>query len=272
MAVELKANTCAHEIQVEQEGKEGKKKQDLLTYLSLYFRAFGKRVSFDVSSEIPMSQGMKSSSAVSVSALSAALSFLDDPFGPPVIPPQDLIPLQLESWQLELLPKSRYPPLLSALITKGVGLSATGAMDDATASYHGGISFTDNAHFSLMEIRDAPDDTSVIAFMMPYGRGEVTSLKAYAQEFRRAFSQALGGDIYSAINVNGSAVAAAMGYSQKLLKIALKSGALAAGVTGNGPAIFAITREGDEGPVIERLQRFSLGIILTRPAQVDGKH
>ncbi len=160
--------------------------------------------------------------------------------------------------------------MLSALITKGVGLSVTGAMDDAVASYHGGISFTDNGRFTMMGIREPPDDVSVLIFIMPYGRGDVRALRAYEGEFRRAFLKALGGDLYEAININGRAVAISMGYSLKLLKTALAKGALGAGVSGNGPSVFAVTREGDEGPVIESMQRFSIGMIITRPARVDA--
>ncbi|MGC8636097.1 MAG: shikimate kinase [Thermoprotei archaeon] len=263
MAVELRAESCALAMP-SNDGQE-----ELIRYLSLYMKALGADVSFKVSSEIPRSQGLKSSSAVSVSALSAALSLLDGPIETPSIPLQELLPLQLEPWELELLSKSRYPPLLSALITKGVGLSVTGAIDDAVASYHGGMSFTDNGHYATLSIREPPDDVSVLIFIMPYGRGNVRALRDYEEEFRRAFYKALGGDFYDAININGRAVAMAMGYSIKLLKVALAKGALASGVSGNGPSMFALTREGDEGPLIEVMQRFSLGMIITRPARVD---
>ncbi|WP_449462520.1 hypothetical protein PQ610_00345 [Tardisphaera miroshnichenkoae] len=263
MAVELRAESCAFAMPFD-DGQEG-----LMRYLSLYMKALGADVGFEVSSDIPPSQGLKSSSAVSVSALSAALSLLDAPIETPSIPLQELLPLELGPWELELLSKSRYPPLLSALITKGVGLSVTGAMDDAVASYHGGISLTDNGRYAIMGIREPPDDVSVLIFIMPFARGNVGALRDYNEEFRRAFFKALGGDLYEAININGRAVAMAMGYSLKLLKTALAKGALAAGVSGNGPAIFAVTREGDEGPVVESMQRFSVGMIITRPARID---
>jgi shikimate kinase len=46
-----------------------------------------------------------------------------------------------------------------------------------------------------------------------------------------------------------------MGYEEEILERAERLGALASGVSGNGPSLFAITKEGDEGPIVEEFSK-----------------
>jgi len=46
-----------------------------------------------------------------------------------------------------------------------------------------------------------------------------------------------------------------MCYEEEILERAERLGALTSGVSGNGPSLFAITKEGNEGPIVEEFSK-----------------
>ncbi|MBN2517901.1 MAG: shikimate kinase, partial [Candidatus Altiarchaeota archaeon] len=54
---------------------------------------------------------------------------------------------------------------------------------------------------------------------------------------------ALKGDLYTAMTLNGFVYSAALGISNEAAVAAIKEGALAAGLSGTGPAVVALTRD-----------------------------
>ncbi|MEM4969986.1 MAG: shikimate kinase [Sulfolobales archaeon] len=154
-------------------------------------------------------------------------------------------------------------PKLAAELSIKAGVSVTGAYDDATAAYHGGISLTNNREMRIIDLRNPPDDV-VAVILVRGGRPKVDlgSLKRFETLFTEIFKIALKGDIITAMRLNGIAVAEILGYDTKLIKKALELGALASGVSGNGPSIFALARKGDEGPLVDLFLREGRTIVV----------
>jgi len=71
------------------------------------------------------------------------------------------------------------------------------------------------------------------------------------------------------MRLNGVAVAEILGYDTTPIEESLRKGALAAGISGNGPSLFAACKEGEEGPLMDYLS--SLGRVLrTEAVPIDG--
>jgi shikimate kinase len=180
-------------------------------------------------SQIPSSSGLKSSSAVAI-AIIKAITQRYNVYEPNI-------------------------PQLAAELSKLAGVSFTGALDDAAAAYYGGMVFTDNTNMRVIRVCDVNDDLSV-AVLIPSGvnrpRIDINEMRRYSSVFQSIFERALQGDVYNAMTLNGITIARILykGFEEVAVK-ALKLGALAAGVSGNGPALFAVFREGDEGPFVE---------------------
>jgi shikimate kinase len=178
-----------------------------------------------VVSQVPQGSGLKSSSAVAV-ALIRALVQRYGVYEPDV-------------------------PRLAAELSRLAGVSFTGALDDATAAYYGGVALTDNSNMRVLRVGDVKSDFSVVV-LVPRGIKRpsisLSEMRRYASVFYSAFERALQGDVLGAMTVNGVTIAKILYPSlEKLVTKALKLGALAAGVSGNGPSVFAVCREGDEG-------------------------
>lgn len=239
-------STMAVNIKIEVSIEEGFGEHSSLTReIVEYFkkRSGVPELRVTVRSPIPPGSGLKSSSAVAVALIEAI--------------------------------RQRYglrdidTPRLASELSIRAGVSITGAYDDATASYHGGISFTDNMRRELIDLRSPPKDLSVV-IIAKGGRARIDpeSLRRFGDIFREIFGIALRGDIITAMKLNGILVAQILGYDLEPIRRALQLGALASGVTGNGPSIFAITRKGDEGPIIDLFLKIGYTIVA-EPAEIE---
>ena len=104
----------------------------------------------------------------------------------------------------------------------------------------GGLVFTDNRNMRLIEHRKMPEDFAVVIHLPD---GEIPTLafpkdkfKARSKEVEAAFEKAMSGDVFSAIYENGRCVGDSIGTGTKTADKALSAGALAAGISGTGPA------------------------------------
>jgi len=190
----------------------------------------------DVRSEIPAKKGLKSSSAVSSAV---ALACLKEVCG-----------------DADLLKAAVY----SAEASIQAGVSVTGAFDDASACLLGGIAITNNFEKKLIARRTVKSSLRVLILVPP---GEMSSGKVDTMLFkpveplmRLAHRLALEGEEWTAMTLNGLAVSTALGISSKPAMEALRAGALAAGVSGKGPAIAAVAEPEDAEKVGRALSRF----------------
>ncbi len=84
----------------------------------------------------------------------------------------------------------------------------------------------------------------------------IDRLRGLSGIYRELFSIALNGDLWRVATINGILVAESLGYHRALETIgaAMRLGALASGVSGNGPSIYAVFKPGDEGPFIDYIR------------------
>jgi shikimate kinase len=183
-------------------------------------RKAGLEVSVD--SEIPMSRGLKSSSAVANAVVLASARALG----------LDLEPLQIIR--------------IGVFAALDAGVTITGAFDDACASFFGGIVVTDNRRRKLLTSdRFAEGLVAVVhvpprTISKPSLRGiDFSPIRPQVEE---AFRYALRGDYFRAIEANSAAYAPLLGLDETPALRARVAGALAAGITGAGPAIIALAK------------------------------
>jgi shikimate kinase len=171
-------------------------------------------------SNIPAARGLKSSSAaanaVAIATVSALGKTLDD---------VEVVKLGVDA-------------AFDAKVT------VTGAFDDACASYFGGAVVTDNLKRKLLKRVTLPDDLAVL-FHVPSkkaytGDSDVNRLKIVKPLVKIANNEALKGNFWSALSLNGIIYSSALGYDASVALDALAAGALAVGLCGKGPAVTAV--------------------------------
>jgi shikimate kinase len=196
----------------------------------------GTALSVSLRSTIPPARGLKSSSAVaSAVALATARSFRREP-------PASAI------------------ARVSAQVGRAVGVSATGAFDDALAGLVPGVVVTDNR--ADASLRRFPIDPGCgVALWIPARHHPASPevLRRFRREqalAQRAVDLALDRDWAGAMGANSELVEHALGYSYGRLRAALVgAGALAAGVSGLGPTVAVVAPVGRLARMLRLLPR-----------------
>lgn len=182
---------------------------------------FGAKV--ETLSNIPIARGMKSSSAAANAIALATTAALKQKM-------EDIVVVKLG--------------VEGALDAK---VTITGAFDDACASYFGGIVITDNTKRRIIK-RFELTETPIVLFYVPTKKtytasSNIKRMKAMAPVVKIAYKEALKGNYWAALTLNGLIYSSALGYDSSPAVDALTTGALAAGLSGTGPAITAIVPE-----------------------------
>jgi len=89
------------------------------------------------------------------------------------------------------------------------------------------------------------------------------SLKAFSRELDAIWNMALSGDLYTAMTLNGLVCSTALGMPTEVASTAMKAGAVAAGLSGKGPAVVAITK-GDTRLIAEAWRKYGGQIMETK--------
>jgi shikimate kinase len=201
----------------------------------------GNQITIRVKSEIPIGYGLKSSSAVS-NAVSLACSRL-----------------------------ARNEVDDVAVLNAAVGasleakVSITGAYDDATACYFGGFTVTDNYAKRLIRRDEAAGNLHAIIFLpRNTPRGDVSKLSMLSDLFTDAFRLAEAGEYWKAMKLNGVLSSAALGSRYAPIMAALERGALAAGISGNGPSVAAVAYEDEVDNIKSALGKFDGRVIISK--------
>ncbi len=175
--------------------------------------------SIKIKSEIPEGQGLKSSSAMTLSIVCGILRFNSIK-----MPDENFLSLCA----------------MASIYNK---TSLTGALDDLAASYYGGICITDNKNNKIISRSKMPDDHILVI----YGKNKrktlninLSDFKQYSKFYSRLQSLIAGGYIFEAMMLNGYILQSATGYNSKILNFMFGHGATYAGQSGKGPAIFGI--------------------------------
>jgi shikimate kinase len=124
------------------------------------------------------------------------------------------------------------------------GVTITGAFDDACASFFGGIVVTDNFSRKILK-KVQPVEKHPILVHVPSAKvytidSNVRRMKTIAEEAKALHRMALRGDWKAAMTLNGLLYSAVLGYDPNVAIDALEAGALAAGLSGKGPAVAAV--------------------------------
>jgi len=181
------------------------------------------KIVITLDSEIPTGYGLKSSSAIS-SAVALACSKIFKP--------------RLTDKQILLAG-------VDASIESKV--SITGAYDDACSCYYGGFNVTDNFKKIRIHSERAPSNLIAVIFIPKNRkRGNLKNLKILSSVFENAWELAKKSDYWNAMNINGLATSATLNSDPKIIVDVLEKGAYGASVSGNGPAIAAITKKENE--------------------------
>jgi shikimate kinase len=176
-------------------------------------------------SEIPVASGLKSSSTAANAVVLATLDALDE--------------------EMDRISAAK----IGVDAARDVGVTITGALDDALASMLGGVVVTDNRKMLLL--RHEEFHRSVI-LLIPEQKffskdTNVKDSEVIAPLADMAFELAMRGDYGRAMTLNGFAYCVALGLPTKPLVLALKAGAEGVSLSGTGPAYAAIIDEDKMG-------------------------
>lgn len=175
-------------------------------------------------SSIPISRGLKSSSAAANATILATARAID---------------LKLDD--LEVIK-------LGVKAAKKAGVTVTGAFDDATACYFGGIVITNNNELRIIR-RDSLDRKDLMVILhVPERkiRKKGLSRKTFdpvLERFQEVWKLVENGNYFEAMTLNGQLCSRALALKEDVSERAIKAGAIAAGLTGTGPATAIICDE-----------------------------
>ncbi len=232
-------SACAVDLKVESTAGYGSREPGsrlTRTILKYFQEKCGSELHLEIKSQIPEGGGLKSSSAVAVSAISA-LS-------------------QLTGIKVDV-------PVLAARLSLESGVSFTGALDDATAAYYGGVSVCDNTNMKILRKAKLPEN--IIFVILPRGPRkdfDPMVLRRSWPSFKNISGMVMMGKYLEAMAKNGLTVSELLGYETNMLLRAVELGARASGVSGNGPSLFAAVDNGNEGPVLDLFSKAGKPIVV----------
>jgi shikimate kinase len=213
----------------------------------LVFRRFGYSKCLgaivETQSNIPVAVGLKSSSAASTAVALACVKALGR-----------------KTSDIEVVK-------LGVEASLRAGVTLTGAFDDACACYFGGVVVTDNLKRRILK-RFKPGSRFRVLVRVPKQKRythdvDPAPLKEIRPLIRVAYREALRGNYWNSLTLNGLAYSSAFGFDTASTMAALNAGAVAAGLTGKGPAVVAIVRESDRESVCAVWRRLGGRIIET---------
>jgi len=188
-----------------------------------------------IKSEIPISRGLKSSSAVSNAVTLATARALGSSM-------QDM-------------------ELILAGIEESVkaGVTITGAFDDSSACFLGGVVVTNNRSFTILS-RGTIDPDLDILIHVPERRISKASVKGLdfspiREKVEHALDLAMKGEYLKAMEVNSRAYSKVLDVSEEIAELARKKGALGAGISGTGPATVVVCSRAEVQDIQKALQR-----------------
>ncbi len=199
------------------------------------------RIAVTLDSEIPTGFGLKSSSAIS-SAVALACAKI---FKPRLTDQQILV------------------AGVDASIESRV--SITGAYDDACSCYYGGFNVTDNAKRERVHFEKGPANLIAVIFIPKNRkRGNPKKLKILSSIFENAWEMARHAIYWEAMNINGLATASILNSDPSIITSLIDKGALGASVSGNGPAVAAITKKENEPDIRKIFSQLEGNIIVSK--------
>jgi len=172
-------------------------------------------------SEIPVASGLKSSSTAANAAVLATLDALQE--------------------EMNLIDAAK----IGVAAARDVGVTITGALDDALASMLGGVVVTDNKEMRMLKREELHCD---VMLLIPEKRlfskdTDVSRSRLIAPLAELGFELSMRGDYRRAMILNGFAYCGALGLPAEPMLRALEAGAEGVSLSGTGPAYAALIGE-----------------------------
>jgi shikimate kinase len=185
------------------------------------------KTGFDVAieSKLPQGSGLSSSSALSNSVVSLTAILISEEFNLKPLTQSEIINLAIDA-------------------SLKAGVTITGAFDDATASYFGGITVTNNIKREII-IKEKMENYNILIYMPDTisltAESNVEKMRLLSPLVEIAFDLARKKEYFKALTLNGLLYSVSLGFDTEIVMDALDNGALASGLSGTGSAIVAIT-------------------------------
>ncbi|MFH1821010.1 MAG: shikimate kinase [Methanobacteriota archaeon] len=238
------------------EGKESPKLIEICVRRVL--ENFGVRKNYgalvETSSDIPIAVGLSSSSAAANAAVLATFAALGRKSKPKLV--------------LDLGIDSAFE----------AGVTITGALDDAAASFYGYGVVTDNLKRKILR-RFKVDPRLKVLIHVPLAKfytskSSSADLAHIRGPIESVHGMAMRGDVWKALTINGLLYSTTLGHDPMIAVEAMSKGALAAGLTGTGSATVAVARPDDVVAITKAWRDWRGRIIITMPsvegARVEG--
>lgn len=184
-------------------------------------------------SNIPISRGLKSSSAAANAIVLATLDALGE----------TLDDLEIINLGIDAALKAE--------------VSITGAFDDACATYFGSVVVTDNIKREILAQYSIDEDYDVIIHVPEQKIKKIdidtSKLKGISEALDIAHNLALNKNYLEALRINGLTYGTAMELNNEIANKALEAGAVTAGITGTGPATVILVEPGKKDEIISAL-------------------
>ncbi|MBC7219195.1 MAG: shikimate kinase [Hadesarchaea archaeon] len=203
----------------------------------------------ETTSEIPIAVGLSSSSAAANAAVLATFAACDQR-----PKPEQVLELGIEA-------------------AFEAGVTVTGALDDAAASFYGCGVITDNLKRRILK-KFKVDPKLVVVIHVPLTKFYTS--KVSPEELRRirgpvqsVHRMAMRGEFWKALTINGLLYSTALGHDPMIAIEAISKGAMAAGLTGTGSATVAVAEPDKVVDIVKAWRGWRGRILITRPA-VEG--
>jgi len=204
-------------------------------------RSLGARV--ETESNIPIARGLKSSSVAGNAVVLATLAALDKRADP-----EEILNLVVDA----------------SLEAK---VSVTGAFDDASASLYGNVVVTDNTLRKVL--RRFPIEEYCVLLLIPPERAytievDLARIKTIARQVDIAHREAFEGNYWNAMTLNGLIYSHVLNLPTDVIIEGLEAGALAAGISGKGPAYAFVVKEELKDAVLKVLREHGGQVMVSK--------
>ncbi|MEM3513862.1 MAG: shikimate kinase [Candidatus Hadarchaeum sp.] len=203
----------------------------------------------ETTSEIPIAVGLSSSSAAANAVVLATFAACDQR-----PKPEQVLEIGIES-------------------AFEAGVTVTGALDDAAASFYGGGVITDNLKRKILK-RFKVDPRLVVVVHVPpvkFYTSKVSpeDLRHIYRAVQSVHRMALRGEIWKSLTINGLLYSTALGHDPMIAIEAISKGAVAAGLTGTGSATVAVAEPDKVVDIVKAWRAWRGRILITKPA-IEG--
>ena len=204
-------------------------------------KTLGARVQTE--SNIPIARGLKSSSVAGNAVVLATLAALDK---------------HLDTNEI-----------LNVVVNASLDakVSVTGAFDDASASLYGNVVVTDN--IARKVLRTFPVEEYCVVILAPPEKrytieADLARIKTIAKQVEIAHREALNGNYWNAMTLNALIYSGALRLPTDVIIEILRTGAVAAGISGKGPAYAFVIEEELKESVLGSLREHEGQLIVTK--------